>query len=304
MGDRRLRLRGKLPMAQLLVSGILLGGVYALIALGLTLVFGVMRVINFAYGDIIMVAMYMAFWGKELLHIDPYISAVALPLIFFALGMTVLRPFVLKLNQITPLAQTFSLLGVSIALQNLALMLWTADFRSVSTSYSSTVLHVGTVGLPLARLVAFSVALLTALGIHLFINRTTLGRAIRATAQDPRVAALMGVNVNYIYTFTFALSLALAALAGGIMIPVFYIYPTFGFEMGIIAFVVIVLGGLGSVPGAVLAGLLIGLVETFSGFWIAENLKQLVYFTVFIAILVGRPSGLLGQRGAEEYKQQ
>jgi branched-chain amino acid transport system permease protein len=291
-------------MAQLIVSGILLGGVYALIALGLTLVFGVMRVVNFAHGDILMIAMYLAFWGKEWLHIDPYVSAVLLAALFFVLCMTVLRPFILRLTRISHLAQTFSLLGVSIALQNLALMLWSADFRFVTTSYSSTVLHVGTVGLPLARLVAFVVALLVALAVHLFISRTTLGRAIRATAQDPRVAALMGVDVNYVYAFTFALSVALAALAGGIMIPVFYVYPTVGFEMGIIGFVVIVLGGLGSVPGAVLAGLLIGVVETFSGFWIAENLKQLVYFAVFIAILVSRPSGLFGQRGAEEYKTQ
>lgn len=284
----------------LVVASLLLGGLYVTISIGLNLVFGVMRVMNFAHGEFVMLAMYAVYWAYEAGGIDPYAAGLLVVPAVFLICVTVLRPFVLWLVNSPPLVQVFATLGLSIALQNLALLLWAGNFRSIQTTYSNTLVDLATVRLPLTRLIAFAVAFLVVIALHLFMKYSFFGKAVRATAQNRRTARLMGINVERIYVLVFALGTSIAALAGVLLMPIYSVYPGVGFQLAIIAFVVVVLGGLGSLPGAVLGGLLIGIVEVCSGYFIAPSMKQIVYFAVFILVLVVRPAGLLGQRGSEE----
>jgi branched-chain amino acid transport system permease protein len=286
--------------ADLVVASLLLGGLYVTISIGLNLVFGVMRVMNFAHGEFVMLAMYAVYWAYELGGIDPYVAGLLVVPVVFVLCITVLRPFVLWLVNSPPLVQVFATLGLSIALQNLALLLWAGNFRSIQTTYSNTLIDLASIRVPMTRLVAFVVAFLVVIALHLFMKHSFFGKAVRATAQNRRTARLMGVNVERIYVLVFALGTSIAALAGVLLMPIYSVYPGAGFQLALIAFVVVVLGGLGSLPGAVLGGLLIGIVEVCSGYFIAPSMKQIVYFAVFILVLVTRPAGLLGQRGSEE----
>jgi branched-chain amino acid transport system permease protein len=286
--------------ADLVVASLLLGGLYVTISIGLNLVFGVMRVMNFAHGEFVMLAMYGVYWAYEAGGIDPYVAGLLVVPAVFLVCVTVLRPFVLWLVNSPPLVQVFATLGLSIALQNLALLLWAGNFRSIHTSYSNTIIDVATVRVPLTRLIAFIVAFLVVIALHLFMKHSFFGKAVRATAQNRRTARLMGINAERVYVLVFALGTSIAALAGVLLMPIYSVYPGAGFQLALIAFVVVVLGGLGSLPGAVLGGLLIGIVEVCSGYFIAPSMKQIVYFAVFILVLVTRPAGLLGQRGSEE----
>jgi branched-chain amino acid transport system permease protein len=286
--------------ADLVVASLLLGGLYVTVSIGLNLVFGVMRVMNFAHGEFVMLAMYGVYWAYEAAGIDPYVAGLLVVPLVFLVCVTLLRPFVLWLVNSPPLVQVFATLGLSIALQNLALVLWAGNFRSIQTTYSNVLVDVATTKIPLTRLVAFIVAFLVVVALHLFMKRSLFGKAVRATAQNRRTARLMGIDVERIYVLVFALGTAIAALAGVLLMPIYSVYPGVGFQLALIAFVVVVLGGLGSLPGAVLGGLLIGFVEVLSGYFIAPSMKQIVYFAVFILVLVTRPAGLLGQRGSGE----
>jgi len=194
----------------------------------------------------------------------------------------------------------FVTLGLAIALQNLALLLFGADYLSVRTPYQTLTWSVAGLSISVPRFIAGVVMALSAASLYLFLQYTDFGKAIRATAQDSTTARLMGINVDRVYMVTFAIGTAFVGLAGCVLIPVYYVFPTVGTDFVLVAFVVVVLGGLGSLPGAVLGGLLIGVVEQFSGFFIDTSLRQVVYFGFFICVLVLRPAGLFGQRGAEE----
>ncbi len=287
-------------IADLVVGGLMLGALYVAISVGLNLIFGVMRVMNFAHGEFIMLAMYGVYWAHELWGTDPYIAGLAIVPLVFLLSVTLLRPFVLWLVDSPPLVQVFATLGLSIALQNLALVLWKGNFRSVQTGYSGTVVDLAGLRVPLTRLVVFLVALALVVALHLFLKHSHFGKAVRATAQNRRAARLMGIDVERVFVVVFGLGIASAALAGVLLMPIYTVNPGTGFQFALIAFVVVVLGGLGSLPGAVLGGLLIGFVEVFSGYFIAPSMKQVIYFGVFILALVVRPAGLLGMRGSEE----
>jgi branched-chain amino acid transport system permease protein len=286
--------------AELLLAGLLLGGIYVTISIGLNLVFGVMRVMNFAHGEFVMLAMYAVYWAYAAAGIDPYVAGLLVVPAAFLLSVTVLRPFVLWLVNNPPLVQVFATLGLSIALQNLALLFWAGNFRSIQTTYSNTLVDIATLHVPLTRLIAFVAAFMIVIGLHLFMKYSFFGKAVRATAQNRRTARLMGIHTERIYVLVFGLGIAIAALAGVLLMPIYSVYPGAGFQLALIAFVVVVLGGLGSLPGAVLGGLLIGIVEVCSGYFLAPSMKQIVYFAVFILVLVTRPAGLLGQRGSEE----
>jgi branched-chain amino acid transport system permease protein len=287
-------------LSALLVSGLLLGMLYVVVSIGISLIFGVMRVMNFAHGEIVMLGMYGAYWAHEAGGVDPYIAGLIIVPVVFVLSLTVLRGFVLWLVRSPPLTQVFATLGLSIALQNLALVLWGGNYRSVQMSYSGTLVSVGPLQIPLTRLVVFVVALLVAAALHLFLKYSYFGKAVRATAQNRRTALLMGINVDQVYVMVFALGIAITVLSGVLLMPIYTVYPGSGFQFALIAFVVVVLGGLGSLPGVILGGLIIGLVEVFSGYFLAPSMTQIVYFAVFIVMLIVRPAGLLGQRGAEE----
>ena len=287
-------------LPQLLVSGLLLGGVYALISVGLTLIFGVMRLVNFAHGEFLMLAMYLTFFLFNMLGIDPILSIVIVAPALFLFGVVIERLVIRPTLHAPHVVQVFATLGLSIVMQNLALYFFSANFRSISTPYSTATFAVGPVLVSVPRLVAFSVALAIAGGLFAWLHTTYTGMAIRATAQHRNAAQLMGVNVQRMYMITFGLGSGCVGIAGALLVPVYPVYPQIGVDLILVAFVTVVLGGLGSLPGAMLGGLLIGVIETVSGYLIETHWKQAVYFVLFIVILILRPAGLFGIRGSEE----
>jgi branched-chain amino acid transport system permease protein len=285
---------------QLTINGLLIGGIYALIAIGLTLIFGVVRIINFAQGEFLMIGMFATFWIFSLLKIDPYIGLLIFTPLLFLLGMGTERVIIKPIQNAPALAQIFSTFGLSIVLQNGALMFWKSEYRSIETSYSSAMINWAGLMINVPRLVVFLVAVGIVIFLYLFLQKTYLGKAMSAVAQDRDAAQLMGVDINKIYMLAFGLGIGLEGLAGALIMPIYATYPTVGFTFGLIAFVVVVLGGLGNMFGAFLGGLVIGLVESFSGFFISPELNTAIYFLIFVLVLIIRPSGLMGMVGAEE----
>jgi len=284
---------------QLIVSTILLGGIYALIAVGLTLIFGVMRVVNFAHGEFLMLGMYLAFWAFALLRLDPYVTLVlSLPLIFgfgWLSYRMVMRPVIHASHNV----QIFTTVGLSIALQNVALVLWTADSQFVRTSYYAVVVRVGTAVLNLAQLIAFAVAVLTTAALFAVMRWSYTGKVMRATAQDRAVASLMGIDTGRVFALTWAVGVTCVGVAGVLLAPIYPVYPTVGLQFVLIAYVAVVLGGLGDMAGALLASLIVAAVEVIGSYVIGTAWKEVLYLLLFIGILVVRPAGLFGQRGAE-----
>jgi branched-chain amino acid transport system permease protein len=284
---------------QLIVSTLLLGGVYALIAVGLTLIFGVMRVVNFAYGEFLMLAMYFAFWAFALGRIDPYLTlVVSLPL-FFAVGWISYRVVMRPVIQASHNAQIFTTVGLSIALQNVALVLWTADARFVRTDYYAIVVRIGSAALNLAQIVAFVIAVVFTAALFAFMRFSYTGKVMRATAQDRQASSLMGINTDRIYALTWAVGITCVGAAGVLLSPIYPVYPTAGLQFILIAFVAVVLGGLGDMAGALIAALIVAAVEVVGSYVLGTAWKEMLYLVLFVGILIVRPAGLFGQRGAE-----
>jgi branched-chain amino acid transport system permease protein len=287
---------------QLLISGILLGGIYALASIGLTLIFGVMKIVNFAHGEFLMIAMYLSFWLFHILHIDPYLSTLFLVPIIFLVGILTYYLFIRPTLNATVLCQIFITVGLSTIIQNAVLLFWSADFRSISLSYATDSiilgpypsLSVGEMMVNPARLIAFLLAIALSVAFYMFLKFSYTGKIIRATSQDRSAALLMGINIDKIYKVTFAIGIVLVGLAGCLLLPIYTVHPFVGFDFVLVMFVVVVLGGMGSVVGAMISGLIIGIVEVFSSYWIGQESKQAIYFLVFIGVLVVRPSGLFG----------
>ena len=284
---------------QLIVSTILLGGIYALIAVGLTLIFGVMRVVNFAHGEFLMLGMYLAFWAFTLLHADPYLTFIlSLPLLFGVGWLSyriVMRPVINASHNV----HVFTTVGLSIALQNVALVLWTADSQFVRTSYYSIVVRVAGAVLNVAQLVAFAIAVLLTAVLFAFMRWSYYGKVMRATAQDRQAASLMGIDTSRVFALTWAIGVACVGAAGVLLAPIYPVYPTAGLQFVLIAYVAVVLGGLGDMAGALIASLVVAAVEVFGSYAIGTTWKEVLYLILFIGILVIRPAGLFGQRGAE-----
>ena len=279
---------------QSVVSGVLTGSLYAMIGVGLTIVFGVMRIINLAHGELVMLGMYGAFWGLALWKLDPFISILIWVPLMFLVGMLVYR-FLLK--AIIPGGELNTLLytaGLSLLIANLALFVWSGDYRTIKLPYALTPMRPFGIAVPIPLALAFALAILITTGLYLFLSRTDLGRAIRATSQNPEAAALMGVNVDRISMVTFGLGSALAAAAGVLLAPSLYLYPTVGEILIAKCFVIVVLGGLGSVVGAIAGGVLLGLVESLGAVYISVAYKDTIGFVLFVLVLLFRPSGLFG----------
>ncbi len=286
-------------LPQLLISTVLLGGIYALIAVGLTLIFGIMRVVNFAHGEFLMLGMYLAFWSFTLWGVDPYfILVVAVPL-FFAIGLGVYALVMRGVIHASHNVQIFTTVGLSTALQNVALVLWTGDFRFVRPWESSVVVRILGAAFNLSQVIAFAVALLFTLALFAFMKWTHAGRVMRATAQDGEAATLMGINTDRVYRLAFAIGIACVGVAGVLVSPLYSVYPTAGLQFVLLAYVVVVLGGLGDMVGALLGALIVAGVEVIGSYVFGSAWKEVIYFLLFIAVLVFRPAGLFGQRGAE-----
>jgi branched-chain amino acid transport system permease protein len=287
-------------ICQLLVSGVLLGGVYALGALGLNLIFGVAKVVNFAHGEFLMLGMYAGYWMMTLTGINPYVGAPLIGIAFFFLGLLFYAGLMRFTIYKPELTQVFTTLGLGIMLQNLALMAWSADYRTVQVMPAGME-SIGIFGIfvPANRLIAFAYAVAIFGAVVFFLKTTFLGRAIEAVSQDLMAARLMGVDPNRVFLLTFGLGIALTGVAGAVLVPSFYAFPSIGSFFVLVSFVVVVLGGLGSVAGTMVGGIVLGLVETATGYF-APDLKEATHFILLILLLTVRPHGLLGVKGAEK----
>ncbi len=276
------------------LNGLTTGAVYALIALGLTLIYGVLHIINFAHGAALMVALYAVYWLKARWGIDPYL---ALPLVvpaMFVLGYGLQRGVINRASHGKDENILLVTLGLSIVLENLALLFFKSDTRTIDTAYTLTTLQIGPAFIALPKLVAFAGALVACAVLMWTVTRTDLGRAIRAVAKEKHGAKLMGIDVDHVYAMSFGIGLACLGAAACFLLPAYYVNPQVGSGFVLVAFTIVVLGGMGSFKGALLGGLLIGVVESLGGLFLGESLGQIGIFAIFIGVLLFRPQGLFG----------
>jgi branched-chain amino acid transport system permease protein len=283
-------------MVQLMINGLLLGGIYALLSIGLTLIFGVLEIVNFAHGEFLMISMYLTFLLFSVFGMDPYLSLIIVIPVFFLFGVIIEKVIIRPLLNDPPINQIFATIGLGLVFSNVALLLFKADFRTVKTSYSNANLIFGEYFISVPRLIAFAIAISLIAALLLYLKKTFTGKAIRALAQQRKAAMLMGINVHKTYAIAFGIGIACVGAAGAILMPLFFVFPTVGSLFVLIAFVVVVLGGYNSLVGSLVAGLIIGVIEGFSGFFISPHLKEVVYFIMFIFILIFKPTGLFGRR--------
>ena len=283
-------------LLQAVVSGLLLGGVYGLVASGLTLIFGVLRIVNFAHGAMMMLAMYCSYWLFALGGIDPYLSIVVTAPLFFLLGLVVQKVVIEPNRRAAEHNQLLLTLGLALLLENLALVLWQGDFRTVKSAVSGASFVLGDALVEVPRLIACGGAVLVAIVLFVFLRTTDVGKAIRALAEEPEGAQLMGIDVGRIRAIAFGIGTACVAVAGSLVTPFFYVAPDVGESFNLMAFVVVVLGGMGNFIGALLGGLIVGLAESLGAAFLPGSLKQLVVFIIFASVLLLRPEGLFGTR--------
>ncbi len=301
-------------LLQSILSGVLVGGVYALIGIGLTMIFGVMRVINFAHGDLLMLGMYLTWLIFTAFGIDPYLSLAISAPILFLWGAFLQKVFINRVLGALPQNQILLTIGLGLIMSNAMMLIFTSDYRILTTSYSSSSvklfesaptvdaagvstasLDTSSLSISLPLLYSFLVTAAITAALFWFLSKTDTGQAIRATAQDRDAAQLMGINVKRMSVLAFGLGTALAGIAGALLAPTYYIFPQVGGPFTLKAFVVVVLGGMGSIVGATLGGVLIGVTESVSAVYVASGLKELVVYVLFLLILLFRPAGLLGK---------
>ncbi|MBI3435908.1 MAG: branched-chain amino acid ABC transporter permease [Proteobacteria bacterium] len=278
------------------LNGLLIGAVYALVALGLTLIYGVLHIINFAHGALLTAAMFAAFFVHRLLGLDPYLAAVLLTPLFFVFGYGLQRFIIAPAAHGEDRNILLVTLGLAVIIENGLLYAFRADTRTINLDYAFRVIDLGIVFLAVPRVVAFGVVIVVALILWFVMSRTDTGRAIRAVAKEKLGAELSGIDVAHIYAVTFGLGTACLAIAACLLIPTYYVNPQAGNAFVLIAFTIVVLGGMGSVAGALLGGLFVGVVESLSGLYLGESLGQLGIFVMFILVLLFRPNGLFGER--------
>jgi branched-chain amino acid transport system permease protein len=283
---------------QSVLSGVLVGGVYALIGIGLTIIFGVMRVINFAHGDLLMLGMYATWIVFSALGMDPFVSIIVVAPLMFLWGAFLQKVFINRVLNALPQNQILLTIGLGLVMSNTMMLIFTSDYRILTTSYSSSSFTIGDLSVSQPLLVAFLITAGITAALYWFLLKTDTGQAIRATAQDRDAAQLMGINVRAMSVLAFGIGAALSGTAGALISPTYYIFPQVGSAFTLKAFVIVVLGGMGSVVGATLGGILVGLTESLAAVYVASGLKELVVFVAFLAVLLFKPSGLLGKTRA------
>jgi len=280
---------------QSLISGLLVGGVYALIGIGLTIIFGVMRVINFAHGELVMVGMYITFFAFSLFGIDPFVGIVVVIPLMFLFGAFLQKTFINRVLNALPQNQILLTIGLGLVMSNTVMLLFTSDYRILSTSYSSGSVNLGGISISEPLTISFLITAAITGALYWFLIKTDTGQAIRATAQDRDAAQLMGVNVRRMSVIATGIGAALAGTAGALISPTYYIFPQVGSAFTLKAFVIVVLGGMGSVVGATIGGLIIGVSESLSAAYVSSGLKELFVYVLFLLVLVFKPAGLLGK---------
>jgi branched-chain amino acid transport system permease protein len=278
-----------------ILNGLLTGAVYALVALGLTLVYGVLHIINFAHGALLTAAMFAAFFAYQF-GIDPYVAIFLLAPAFFAVGYALQRFIIGPASHGDDRNMLLVTLGIAVVIENALLYAFRADTRTVDVPYAFQSIDIGVTFLAVPRLIGFAAVFVVALALWLIMSFTDTGRAIRAVAREKLGAELAGIDVAHVYAVTFGLGTACVAIAACLLIPSYYVNPSAGNAFVLVAFTIVVLGGMGSVPGALIGGLVVGVVESLSSLFLGDSLGQVGIFLIFIAVLLVRPSGLFGAR--------
>jgi branched-chain amino acid transport system permease protein len=287
-----------LLIGQGLLNGVLFGGVYSLMAVGLTLIFGVMRVVNFAHGDMMVWGMYLAFLLSVRFGLDPYLGFVLCAGVLFLFGLAIQRGLVNRIIDAPHEMQILLMLGVALVLENAALVTFGPDPRRVRSVLSLSTLWIGPFFLDVARLVTFALAVLLTGLLSLFLFKTDLGRTMRAAADNPYGAAIIGADVRRVYGVAFGIGAACVGAAGALLAPFYPFQPSVGLSASVTSFNIVIIGGMGSLPGAFLGGLLVAVAESLGAVFLSPSLKELVSFSLLVVILLFRPAGLFGRATA------
>lgn len=288
-----------MQFVQALIDGLLIGGVYATIAIGLSLAFGVMRMINWAHGELLMVSMYISFYLIKATGMNPYLVLFVTGTIMFAVGYllqkTVFNRLLAREKEREPISVLLFTSGLGMVLSNGVLMLCGSTTQQAQTAYTGTTFKISELIVSVPKTISFVIALAAALALYFVLQKTEVGRAIRATSQNRSVAKLMGIKESKIYCISFGLSIMLVGISGALLIPYMPIYPTVGQVFSFKSFVIVVLGGKGSVIGALLGGLIVGVIEQLGGLYLSDLYAQMLVFLLFVVILLVKPTGLLGK---------
>jgi len=281
---------------QIILGGILIGGVYSLMAIGLNLIFGVMKIINFAHGSLMMLSMYATYWLFALLNIDPYVSLIISIPLLFVIGTIVQKVLLEPILEAPEFNQLLLTMGLMLFLENLAMFLWKSDYRTINLPYFQPgAIYIGEIMISTPMVIAFICSIIFMGLLYLFLKKTDTGKAIQAASQDHEGALTVGISVRRIYVMAFGLGSACVGAAGTLSVPIFYISPDVGGTFVLLTFVVVVLGGMGSFGGAFLGGLIVGVAEAMGSIILPGSMKQVVTWIIFVLVLVLRPSGLLGE---------
>jgi branched-chain amino acid transport system permease protein len=274
------------------LNGLIMGGIYALVAGGLTLIFGVMGIINVAHGEFLMLSMFASYYSVTLLGLSPYLSILLVTPLMFIVGALIFRGFIVPVLNAPEINQILLTVALSLLLQNLALLAFGGDYLTVNIPLAQRTVTVLGAVLSWPQVFAFALSLLATTACYAVLRYTELGRSLRAVAQNRKGAILVGINVNRVYLVAFAAGSACVGIAGPLLVPIYYVHPDVGSLFLLVAFIVVVMGGLGNFAGALLAGLIVGVVESVAGLFLSLSLAPIANFAVFILVLLFRPSGL------------
>lgn len=286
-------------LIQILLRGVLVGGMYALLSVGLTLIFGVLEIPHFAYGDVMMLAMYTCYWLQVFTGASLFLSIIIVFPLYLALGFILQKFVVNKIMDKPELSKMLFMVGFSLFLQGLALFVWTADTRFVKSELQNIYVDIGGGKISLTYIVNFVVAMLFFAGFYLWLQKTFMGKAIRASAQNKDLALVTGINIHKIFLVSFGIATVMSAVGAVLFAPIYYVGPFVGLELTLKSFMIVVLGGLGSIEGALLGGLIIGVVEALSSYLLSSEVKDLSALIIFLLVLLFKPKGLLGKEVRE-----
>ncbi|MFY9769832.1 MAG: branched-chain amino acid ABC transporter permease, partial [Xanthobacteraceae bacterium] len=281
-------------VAQAVINGLLIGGIYALVSIGVTLIFGVVKIVNFAQGEFVMIGMYISFFLASGFGVDPLLSLLISMPTLFAIGVLLQHFLIRRVLGLGDMPQIFLTFALSLLLMNVALLLFTANYRTVQTAYSELSFHIGPLYFAVAKLIAFAIAMLLSAVLYLFLHGTDIGKAMRAAAQNREVAMLMGINPDRVFCIAVGVALALAGACGSLLMPFYPAYPLVGQVFVLMAFVAVVLGTLGNITGALIASLMMGVAESLGVQFVGADSGLIVVFVMLLLTLALRPNGLFG----------